>query len=362
MTSMAKSKVYLIKTSIKEGKQKISDKAQKLFRAGHFADCFAENDFTAVKVHIGEDKNNTYVKAPYIKGLIDELLKLKTRPYVTDSSTLYTGRRSNALEHSILATEHGFTLENLGAPFIVSDGLLGTNGTAVKIKGKHNKEVFISDDILQCQSILAVAHVTGHITAGFGAILKTLGMGCASKKGKMKQHAAVHLSIGDKCVLCGLCKKHCPADAITLGKTRAIIDPEKCIGCAECLAFCRYGAVECNWGQETEVLQENIAEHALGVLTGKKNKAAFFNYLLSVTKDCDCFSVADMPTIVDDIGIIASTDPVSVDKAALDLIEEKTGKKLQSLIGNNELDPCCQIRHAEHIGLGSTDYELIKVD
>ncbi len=362
MTSADKSKVYFIKTSIKEGKQKISDKAQQLFQAGHFADCFTENDFTAIKVHVGEDKNNTYIKAPYLKGLVNELFKLKTRPYVTDSSTLYVGRRSNALEHSILAAEHGFTLENLGAPFIVSDGLLGTNGTAVKIKGKHNKEVFIADDIMQCQSILAVAHVTGHITAGFGATLKTLGMGCASKKGKLKQHAAVHLSIGENCVLCGLCQKHCPAGAISLGKSKANIDPEKCIGCAECLAFCRYGAVECNWGMETEVLQESIAEHALGVLTGKKNKAAFFNFLLSVTRDCDCFGVADMHTIVDDIGIIASTDPVSVDKAALDLIENKTGKKLQNLLANNELDPYCQIRHAERIGLGRTNYELIIVD
>jgi uncharacterized protein len=357
-----KSKVYFIKAARDDGEISISKKAQKLFNAGNFAKCFAEKDFTAVKVHVGEDKNTTYIKAPYIKGLITELLKLKTRPFVTDTSTLYVGRRSNALDHSILAAEHGFTLENLGVPFHVSDGLLGNNETAIKIKGKHNKVVYIADDIVQCQSILAVAHVTGHIGTSLGAVLKTLGMGCASKRGKLTQHASVHLTIGDRCVLCGQCHKHCPADAITLGKTKATIDQKKCIGCAECMSVCRFGAVDCNWGPETEVLQESIAEHALGTLTGKLDKAVFFNFLLSVTKDCDCFGVANMPIIVDDIGIIASTDPVAVDKAAIDLVEEKTGKKFQALAGNEQLDPYCQIRHAERIGLGKTDYELIKIN
>jgi uncharacterized protein len=362
MKTPIKSKVYFIKASADEGQQIISQKARKLFKSGNFAGCFTENDFTAIKVHVGENKNNTYVKAPYLRGLVDELINLKTRPFVTDTSTLYLGRRSNSLDHSILAAEHGFTLENLGAPFIISDGLLGTSETAIKINGKHNKEVFIAADIAKCQSILSVAHVTGHIAAGLGATLKTLGMGCASKKGKLKQHAAVNLIIGESCVLCGECRKHCPAGAITLEEFQARIDPKKCIGCAECMAFCRFGAVDCNWGKETAVLQESIAEHALGVLTGKQNKAVFFNFLLSVTKDCDCFDVMNMPEMVGDLGIIASTNPVAVDKAALDMIEKQTGKKLQSLLEHSEIDPLCQIRHAENIGLGSMDYEFVTVD
>ncbi len=145
-------------------------------------------------------------------------------------------------------------------------------------------------------------------------------------------------------------------------QVKAHIDVDKCIGCAECMAFCRFGAVDCNLGKETAVLQESIAEHALGVLTGKQNKAVFFNFLLSVTKDCDCFDVMNMPEMVGDLGIIASTNPVAVDKAALDMIEKQTGKKLQSLLAHSEIDPLCQIRHAENIGLGSMDYEFIEID
>ena len=356
------SKVYFIKASLKDGEQVISKKARKLLKAGGFAGCFKENDFTAVKVHVGEYGNNTHIPALCIKGLIDELLALKTKPFVTDTTTLYVGQRHNAIDHSNLAAKHGFGSEGLGIPFIVPDGLFGTNETLVEINGEIDKEVFIASGIVQCQSILSVAHFTGHPAACAAGTLKTLGMGCASKKGKMKQHAALKLSISNDCTRCGVCFKHCPADAITLDDVKAHIDQDKCIGCAECIAMCRFNAVKCNWGPECEVLQKSIAEHALGALKGKENRAAFFNFLLSVTKDCDCFNMPNMDKIVDDIGIVASTDPVAVDKATLDLVENKAGRKLTELLENDKLDPRYQIEHAERIGLGSSSYELIEID
>ena len=355
------SKVYFIKASVKNGEKVISRKARKLFRAGGFAECFKENDFTAIKVHVGEDGNNTYTKAPYIKGLVDELRALKTKPFITDTTTLYLGQRHNAIDHSVLAAKHGFGLEGLGIPFIVSDGLFGTNEIPVEINGEIDKQVFIASGIVQCHSLLSVAHLTGHVAACLGATLKTLGMGCASKRGKMKQHAALKLEIGDDCTRCGVCYEHCPADAITLDDVKAHIDQDKCIGCAECMALCRFSAIICNWGEESEVLQKSIAEHALGTLKGKKDRAAFFNFLLSVTKDCDCSDTPNMGKIVDDIGIAASTDPVAVDKATLDLVENKAGRKLAGLLGNDKLNPLYQIEHAERIGLGSSNYELIEI-
>jgi uncharacterized Fe-S center protein len=99
----------------------------------------------------------------------------------------------------------------------------------------------------------------------------------------------------------------------------------------------------------------------LGVLKGKKDRIACFNFLMSVTKDCDCDNTPDMKTIVDDIGIAASTDPVALDKATLDLTQKKAGKKLANLIGNDKLDPHYQIEHAERIGLGSSSYDLIEI-
>ena len=355
------SKVYYIKASTKDGQKKLSEKAVKLFKAAKFKNRFAKNDFTAVKVHVGEDTNNTYITAPCIKGLIDELLKLKTKPFITDTSTLYTGRRHNAIDHAILAAEHGFDTKGLGVPFIAPDGLFGTSETAVKINAKMNKEVFIASDIVRCQSILSIAHFTGHLATCMGASIKTLGMGCASRKGKMRQHSALRPHVGKGCKRCGQCAAHCPADAITIDDVMAHIDADKCIGCAECVALCRFDAVKYDWDRESELLQKDVAEHALGALKGKQDKAAFFNFVMSVTKDCDCFKTPDMPPIVDDIGILASTDPVAVDAAALDSVESTAGKNLPNLIKNKDLNPRFQLVHAELIGLGNTEYELVEV-
>jgi uncharacterized Fe-S center protein len=357
------SSVYFIKASVGEGERAISEKARRLFQAGGFKSCFQKNDFTAVKVHVGEDVNNTHIKAPCLKGLVEELVKLKTKPFITDTSTLYTGRRHNAIDHTILATERGFSVAGLGIPFIAPDGLFGTAETAVPIAGELEKEVSIAADIVRCQSLLSVAHFTGHCATCAGATLKTLGMGCASRKGKMRQHSALKPRVKKgSCTRCGECYGHCPAGAITLDRVRAHIDQDKCIGCAECVAVCRFDAVQYDWKQENAVLQKSVAEHALGVLQGKQGRAAFFNFLLSLTKDCDCFDRANMPTMVADIGIAASTDPVAVDQAAIDKVESRGGRKLSELIGNSRLDWSHQIRHAVKIGLGCAEYELIEIN
>lgn len=357
-----KSKVYFIKASIGEGERAISEKARALFRAGGFAKCFQENDFTAVKVHVGEETNNTYIKAPCLKGLVEELLALKTKPFITDTSTLYTGRRHNAIDHTVLATERGFGVEGLGIPFIAPDGLFGTAETPVAIEGELDREVMIAADIVRCQSILSVAHMTGHCAACVGATIKTLGMGCSSRKGKMRQHASLKPHVKDgACTRCGECHRHCPADAITLDDVQAHIDQDKCIGCAECVAVCRFDAVVYDWQQENAILQKSVAEHALGAVQGKEGRVVFYNFVMSVTKDCDCFAQANMPKIVDDIGILASTDPVAVDQAAIDLVERRGGRNVPALIGNARLDWRYQIEHAVRIGLGRAEYELVEV-
>ncbi|UCD53363.1 MAG: DUF362 domain-containing protein [Phycisphaerales bacterium] len=356
------SRVYFIQAQVSDGEQAISAKARRLFQEGGFAACFKRSDFTAVKVHVGEDSNTTYVKAPCLQGLVDELVALKTKPFVTDTSTLYTGRRHNAIDHTVLATERGFSVEGLGIPFIAPDGLYGTNETAVPIPGELDREVLIADDIVRCQSILSIAHVTGHCAACVGATIKTLGMGCSSRKGKMRQHASLKPHIKKaRCTRCGECYQHCAAGAITLDDVQAHIDQGKCIGCAECVAVCRFDAVSYDWQQENEILQKSVAEHALGVLQGKEGRAVFYNFAMSVTADCDCFGQADMPRVVDDIGILASTDPVAVDQAAIDLVEQRGGKAVPALIGNKRLDWRHQIEHAVKIGLGTAEYELIEI-
>ncbi|MFA6187501.1 MAG: DUF362 domain-containing protein [Phycisphaerae bacterium] len=353
--------VFFIRANINDGFTVISEKARRLFKKGGFSAYFKAGDFTAVKVHVGEEKNTTYIKAPCIKGLIDELMALNVKAFLTDTSTLYTGRRHNAIDHAILASEHGFDIAGLGIPFIVSDGLFGTSETAVKIDGQLNKEVMIAYDITRCQSLLSIAHFTGHVATCAAATLKTLGMGCASRKGKMRQHSALKPKVSKNCTRCGVCIQHCPADAITLDDVKAHIDQDKCIGCAECVAMCRFEAVAYDWGAENVKLQKDVAEHALGVLKGKEKRSVFFNFVLSVTHDCDCYGNKDMDSIVGDIGIFASTDPVAVDSAAVDAVEKTSGKSIAQLLANKKLDHRTQLEHAEKIGLGSRTYRIIEI-
>jgi hypothetical protein len=354
-------KVYFTRAAIEDGEKAISDKAKRIFKEADFAKCFQKNDFTAVKIHIGEKGNKTYIKAPCLKGLIDELISLKTKPFLTDTSTLYLGKRHNAIDHAILASEHGFDVKGLGIPFIPPDGLFGTSETIVRINGELNKDVSVAYDIARVQSILAVSHVTGHIGTCFAATLKTLGMGCASRKGKMRQHAAFKPSVDTgKCVGCGECYRHCPEAAINMEDLKAHIDKDKCVGCAECLAVCRFGAVQHDWDKDIKMLECNVAEHAKGVLAGKEGRAAFINFAISITSDCDCMGNPDQ-NIVKDIGILGSTDPVAVDAAAIDLMEKTAGKPLDKISKYPNLNGKWQIEHAEKIGLGSRKYELIEI-
>ncbi|MGA2093414.1 MAG: DUF362 domain-containing protein [Sedimentisphaerales bacterium] len=365
--------VYFIKAGLGEGEKAISEKGRRLFKEAGFAKCFDKNDFTAVKVHIGEHGNDTYIKAPCLKGMIDELLAIKSKCFLTDTSTLYIGRRHNAIDHTILAGEHGFDSKGLGLPFIVCDGLFGTSETAVKIAPASpdgsaeasadllNKEVLIAYDIARVQSIFSIAHVTGHLGTNFAATLKTLGMGCASRKGKMRQHAAFKPSVdADKCVGCGTCYRYCPEGAITIKDLKSHIDQDKCIGCAECLAVCRFEAIKHDWSRETKLLEYNVAEHAKGVLKGKEGKAAFVNFAISITSDCDCMGFPDK-NIVDDTGILGSTDPVAVDQAAIDLMEKTAGKPLAQISKYPNLNGKWQLEHAEKIGLGSRKYKLVEI-
>jgi hypothetical protein len=111
------------------------------------------------------------------------------------------------------------------------------------------------------------------------------------------------------------------------------------------------------WDEDPARLQEKMAEYAWAVWNRFKGKIGFLNFLLKITKDCDCMA-KDQPDIVEDIGILASVDPVAVDKASADLML-KGGQK-DVLRAGYDLDWSLQLKHGVRIGLGSLDYELIE--
>ncbi len=350
--------VYFIEFREKADDQYLCSQLESLLVSAGLLDFIEERDMVAVKTHFGETKDLGFVRPLYFLMLSRLLKDRKSAPFLTETSTLYKGNRSNGVIHLEHAHRQGFGFEQTGMPILMADGLFGEEEIEVPVPGKLFKSVKLATLVVKAQALIMVSHFTGHLGTGFGAALKNMGMGCASRGGKMAQHSTAKPSVKKKaCTKCGVCVKWCPASAITMNEECAVIDKKICIGCGQCLAVCRFDAVAYNWGATYEDLQKKVVEHAFGVAENKKGKALYVNCLTRISKDCDCMS--GFHQIVPDIGILVSADPVALDAASLDLVESRAGKKLSDMAYNI---PCrFQIDYAREIGFGNADYTIKKI-
>ncbi|MCX5726319.1 MAG: DUF362 domain-containing protein [Candidatus Saganbacteria bacterium] len=350
-------KVYF--AEIAKTKEENLDNLSLLFDEAGFNSLIKKNDLVAVKAHFGEIGNEAYLKPHFAKKVTEKIKEAGGKPFLTDANSLYKGGRNNAVDHIETAYQHGFSFEDVGAPVVISDGLSGRDHVKVPVNLKYFKEVNISSAGYFADSLIAISHFKGHELTGFGGALKNIGMGLGSRSGKQQMHADIRPSVNeDLCTGCQVCIKWCPASAISLtGEGKASIDLDKCIGCAECIASCRFGAIPESYSEGIKLLQEKIAEYASGVLKDKKGKAGFFNFIINVTPNCDCVSYNDAP-IIEDIGMLASLDPVAIDQASIDLVNK--GKDMFKEI-YPYVDWSYQLDYGEKIGLGERAYELIKI-
>lgn len=353
-----KQPVYLLRTSDENDDEDLCRRLERLILDRSLFDFINENDLVPIKTHFGEKKNLGFVRPLHLAMLGRLLAARKALPFLTETSTLYKGDRTNAVLHSALAQRHGFGQDATGLPLIMADGILGDEEVEVEIPGRIYRRVKIAALMARVQALVAVSHFTGHLAAGFGACLKNLGMGLSSRRGKMIQHSTAKPRVMEKqCTGCGVCVRWCPANAITLGVSSAVIDGGLCIGCGQCLAMCRFDAVGYNWGATYEELQKKVVEHALGVATILRNNALYINFLTRISKDCDCMHSYE--NIVPPVGVLVSRDPVAIDAASLDLVEALAGKKLSEL--SYDIPYRFQIDYAREIGFGNPDYEMIEV-
>lgn len=354
-------------------KENLFDKITKLLALCGLPQRVQEGDLTAVKIHFGEKGNSAFIRPIFARRVVDELKKLGAKPFLTDSSTLYPGERKEAVSALACGIENGFAYAVVNAPLIISDGLRGVSEVTVPVAGQLLKEVYIGTEIVEADALVALSHFKCHELTGFGGAIKNLGMGCASRKGKLVQHSTVAPVVSSKhCTGCRLCLKSCAHDAIAMVDGKALIDADKCVGCSRCISVCPVKAINIQWDAAADLVMQKMAEYALGAVTGKQDKMIFVNFITQVSPACDCYGHCDAP-IVNDIGICASTDPVALDQACADLVNAARGNQDSALKSGHEpggdkfrgvwpeIPWQVQLEHAESIGLGSRSYQLVKL-
>lgn len=286
--------------------------------ASRAADLFAEagldklitpGEEVALKIHFGEPGNTAYLKPHAVKGIRDTVKGLGGKPFYTDANTLYRGPRNNTKDHLKVARDHGFD------PVIISEE---NDFETVEVNLKHFKKVFIAGFAARAKTLIALTHFKGHELTGFGGTLKNLGMGLGTRQGKLKMH-------------------------------------QDCANCPEAKTCRKNQTIEACWVGLSGLVQEKIVEYAFGAVRGKK--AGYISFITDVSPNCDCYSHSD-PPVVPDLGVLASLDPVAIDQACIDLVNQAAGDDIFRKI-YPEVDWSVQLKYAEEIGLGSRKYDLV---
>ena len=312
-----------------------------------------EGDIVAIKIHPGEYGNTTHVRPVIVRTVVDLVKEAGGIPFVTDTTTLYKGMKLNAAELIEGAAMNGFTHASVNAPFIVADGLRGGDGIKININGESLDSITVASAIAEADSMIVISHGKGHPGSGFGGAVKHLGMGCLDRAGKIRVHEVGKPSIDpEKCIQCGNCVEVCPWGAISPPE----IDHSKCCGELSCADSCPEEAI-IPPDDATDRMQERLGEAAFGPVKALEGRIGYINWVYDLTPGCDCFNFSG-ERFVGDIGILGGRDPVAIDAASIDLINEKMKGEGKSIYHVWGVDPWVHINAAERMGCGKKDYEL----
>ena len=260
----------------------------------------------AVKLHSGEKGNQNYLRPEFVKPLVDHV-----NGTVVECNTAYEGARNSTEKHKQLIKEHEWD------KYFKFD-LLDEEGPDLELdvpNGKILKKNYVGKDLVNYDSMLVLSHFKGHAMGGYGGALKQLSIGCASSAGKTLIHTA----------------------GATNDQTKL-------------------------WDNlpEQDRFLEAMADAAESVVNHFKNNIVYINVMKNLSVDCDCDGNASAPCM-EDIGVLASTDPIAVDQACLDLVYNSKDP------GRDKLIERIESRHGVHtveaaseLGFGEREYELIE--
>ena len=260
----------------------------------------------AVKLHSGEDGNQNYLRPDFMKDLVEKL-----NATVVECNTAYDGLRTNNKDHRELLHKHGWD-KYYNVDLMDEDGDIELDIP----NGKVIKKNYVGKNINNYDSLLVLSHFKGHPMGGFGGALKQLSIGCASRKGKAYIHGAGTTEDAD------YVWSHLP---------------------------------------EQDAFLESMADAASTIVNKFKGNIAFINVMKNMSVDCDCCAVAEDPCMKD-IGILASTDPIAIDQACIDLVNKSDDEGKEHFLERvNSRHGTHTIDAANELGFGSKEYELIEI-
>ncbi len=373
---MTKSKVYFtdMRTTLETS---LPMKLQRLCKVAGINNIDMEGKFVAIKMHFGELGNLAFLRPNYAKAVADIVKEKGGMPFLTDCNTLYPGSRKHALEHMDCANLNGFNTVTTGCQIIIADGLRGTDEVEVPVKnGEYVEKAKIGRAVMDADVFISLAHFKGHEMTGFGGAIKNIGMGCGSRAGKMEQHSSGQPEVDQNlCKGCRRCARECGSNAISYDNNKAYINPDLCKGCGRCIGACAFDAIQTVQWDAGDLLDRKMAEYAQAVC---QDRPCFhINIAVDISPNCDCHGENDAP-ILPNIGMFASFDPVALDQACVDACQAAAPMPNSQLSDNlaqpdwkchhdHFMDSNPNVRwketleHAEKIGLGTREYELVRI-
>lgn len=353
-------------------RENLQQKLTRLMKTAGMGEIDFDNKYVAIKMHFGEPGNLAFLRPNWAKTVADFVKERGGKPFLTDCNTLYVGGRKNGLDHLDTAMLNGFNPMTTGCQVIIADGIKGNDEVEVPVEGgEYVKNAKIGRAVMDADVFISLTHFKGHESAGFGGTLKNIGMGCGSRAGKMEQHNAGKPHVVQKhCVGCKLCTKICAHDAISVQDRKAAIDHSKCVGCGRCIAVCARNAITVNFDESHTNLSRKMSEYAKAVVDGRP--CFHISLVIDVSPNCDCRAENDA-AIVPNVGMFASFDPVALDMACVDAVNTQPILRGSAAdIGDchdqdhfhcihPDTDWMSCLEHAEKLGLGTREYELIKI-
>ena len=376
---MSVSKVYFTDFHTEAFGDGLPTKLKKLIKRAGIADLDLEGKFVAIKMHFGELGNISYLRPNYARAVVDVVRELGGKPFLTDCNTMYPGSRKNAIEHLYCAWENGFTPLTVGCPVIIGDGLKGTDDVDVPVEGgEYVKAAKIGRAVMDADVFISLTHFKGHESTGFGGTIKNIGMGCGSRAGKKEQHSNGQPTINpEACRGCRRCQRECANGGLEFDEAarRMRVNTKNCVGCGRCLGACNFDAISFGDNAALTELNCRMAEYTKAVVDGRPN--FHISLVVDVSPNCDCHCENDAP-ILPNLGMFASFDPLALDQACVDAclaaaplpnsqLSDHMAEKgfidhhdhFKNSTPESEWRSC--LEHAEKIGLGSREYELVVV-